>query len=61
MAKLVLVIEIGLVDDTLEVVSLGKPADNLVDLIADFLIALKRYHFDASGSQVQWETHWFSL
>jgi hypothetical protein len=43
-AQLALVVEVGLVDDALEVVGLGQPADDLVDLVADLLVALERDH-----------------
>ena len=43
-AKLVLVVEIGLVDDSLEVVGLGQPPDDLVDLVADLLVAFQLHH-----------------
>jgi hypothetical protein len=42
--SLLLVVEVGLVDDALEVVGLGQPADDLVDLVADLLVALELHH-----------------
>ena len=43
-AQLVRVVEIGDVDRTLEVVGLGQPGDDLVDLVADLLVPLERDH-----------------
>ena len=43
-AQLGFVIEIGLVDDTLEVVGLGEPGDDFVDLVANLLVALELHH-----------------
>ena len=39
-----LVVEVGLIDDALEVVGLGEPADDHVDLVADLLVALQLHH-----------------
>ena len=39
-AELRLVVEVRLVDDAFKLVGLGEPADNLVDLVADLLVAL---------------------
>ena len=44
LAELLLVVEVGQVDDLLQVVGLGEPADDLVDLVADLLVALERDH-----------------
>ena len=44
LAELVLVVEIGLVDDALEIVGLGELGDDLVDLVADLLVALEGDH-----------------
>ncbi|OPZ49815.1 MAG: hypothetical protein BWY92_01251 [Firmicutes bacterium ADurb.BinA052] len=41
-AQLAVVVEVGLVDDPLEVVGFGQPGNDLVDLVADLLIALQR-------------------
>ena len=38
------VVEVGLVDDALEVVGLGEIADDLVDPVADLLVALQLHH-----------------
>ena len=38
------VVEVGLVDDPLEVVGLGEIADDLVDPVADLLVALELHH-----------------
>jgi len=43
-AELAFVVEVGLVDDALEVVGLGESGDDLVDLVADLLVALQRDH-----------------
>ena len=43
-AELALVIEVGLVDDALEIVGLREEADDLVDLVADLLVALELHH-----------------
>ena len=43
-AQLVRVVEVGDVDRTLEVVGLGQPGDDLVDLVADLLVPLERDH-----------------
>ena len=43
-AKLAFVVEVGLVDDALEFVGFGKLADDLVDPVADFLVALEFRH-----------------
>ena len=43
-AEFALVVEIGLIDDALEVVGLGEVADDLVDPVADLLVALERGH-----------------
>ena len=43
-AEPALVVEVGLVDDPLQVVRLGQPADDLVDAVADLLVALPRRH-----------------
>ena len=44
LAELVGVVEVGDVDDALEIVGLGELADDLVDLVADLLVALERDH-----------------
>ena len=38
------VVEVGDVDHALEVVGLGELGDDLVDLVADLLVALERHH-----------------
>ena len=43
-AELSLVVEVGHIDDTPETVGLGQLADDLVDLVADFLVALELHH-----------------
>ena len=43
-AKLTLVVEVGLVDYAFEVVSFGKPTDDLIDFVADLLVALQSHH-----------------
>jgi hypothetical protein len=43
-AELLLVVEVGQVNDVLQIVGLGKSADDLVDSIADLLIALQLDH-----------------
>jgi hypothetical protein len=48
--QLVLVVEIGLVDDPLEVVGLGQAADDLVDLVADLLVALEADHIGEAAA-----------
>ena len=42
LAELLLVVEVGQVDDLLQVVGLGELADDLVDPVADLLVALER-------------------
>ena len=42
LAELLLVVEVGLVDDVAQVVGLGELADDLVDPVADLLVALER-------------------
>ena len=44
LAELLLVVEVGQVDDLLQIVGLGELADDLVDLVADLLVALEREH-----------------
>ena len=44
LAELLLVVEVGQVDDLLEIVGFGELADDLVDLVADLLVALEREH-----------------
>ena len=44
LAELVGVVEVGDVDHALEVVGLGELGDDLVDLVADLLVALQRDH-----------------
>lgn len=44
LAELVRVVEIRHVDHALEVIRLREPADDLVDLVANFLVALERHH-----------------
>ena len=43
-AEPALVVEVGLVDDPLQVVRLGEATDDLVDPVADLLVALQRRH-----------------
>ena len=43
-AQLGLVVEIGLVDDAFQIVGFGQPANDLIDLVADLLVALQRDH-----------------
>ena len=43
-AELALFVEVGLVNDALEIVGLGEPANDLVDLVADLLVALELHH-----------------
>ena len=43
-AELGFIVEIGLVNDPLEVVSLGESADDFVDLVANLLVALELQH-----------------
>lgn len=38
------VVEVGLIDDLLKAVGLGEPSDDLVDLVADLLVALQGHH-----------------
>ena len=54
-AQLGFVVEIGLVDDSLEVVGLGQSADDLVDLVANLLVALEPRHVGkaAPGGHVE--------
>ena len=42
--ELAVVVEVRLVDDPLQVVRLGEPADDLVDPVADLLVALEPRH-----------------
>ena len=42
--ELALVVEIGLIDDALEIVGIGKFADDLVDPVTDLLVALQGHH-----------------
>ena len=44
LAELVLIVEVGDVDDALQIVGLGELGDDLVDLVADLLVALERDH-----------------
>ncbi|KAF5035102.1 hypothetical protein DSECCO2_589160 [anaerobic digester metagenome] len=48
--ELRLIVEISLVDDPLEPVRLCEPADNLVDLIPDLLVALQPHHIGEASS-----------
>ncbi|OPY15433.1 MAG: hypothetical protein A4E69_00663 [Syntrophus sp. PtaB.Bin138] len=43
-AQLSLVVEVGQINHSPEIVGLGHLADDLVDLIADLLIALESHH-----------------
>ena len=43
-AQPAVVVEVGLVDDALEVIGLGELANDRVDLVADFLVALEPHH-----------------
>ena len=43
-AELALVVEVGLIDDALEVVCLSQPADDRVDLVTNFLVAFQLHH-----------------
>ena len=43
-AEFAFVVEVGLIDDILEIVGLGELTDDLVDLVADLLVALELYH-----------------
>jgi len=49
-AELVLVVEVGLVNDALKIVGLGQLADNRVDLVADLLVALQGNHVGESAA-----------
>src|SRR5690554_704736 len=49
LAELVFVIEVGHVDHALEVVLFGQAGDDLVDLVADLLVALERHHIVKTG------------
>ena len=42
--ELALVVEIRLIDDPLELIGLGEPTDNRVDLVANLLVALELRH-----------------
>ena len=44
LAQLCRIVEVGLIDHALEVVGLGELGDDLVDLVADLLVALERDH-----------------
>jgi hypothetical protein len=44
LAELVVIVEIGDVDHALETVGLSEPGDDLVDPVADLLVALQRHH-----------------
>ena len=44
LAELVRVVEIGHINDPLQVVGLGKPGDDLVHLVANLLMAFERDH-----------------
>ncbi len=48
--EFILVVEVGLVDDPLEAVRLCEIADDLVDLIADLLVALQPHHVGEAPS-----------
>ena len=50
-AEFALVVEIGLVDDALEVVRLGKFGNDLVDLVADLLVALELDHVGEAAAR----------
>ena len=50
LAELVGVVEVGDVDHALEVVRLGELGDDLVDLVADFLVALERDHIGETAA-----------
>ena len=65
LAELVLVVEVGDVDRALQaVVGVGQPADDLVDAVADLLVALGRHHVGEarrraaprSGRRGRWRT-----
>ncbi len=44
LAELVGIVEVGHVNDALEIVGFGQPGDDLVDLVTDLLVALERDH-----------------
>lgn len=44
LAELLLVVEVGQVDDLLKVIGFGELGDDLVDPVADLLVASKREH-----------------
>ncbi len=50
LTQLVGVVEVGNIDYALEVVFLGKFADDLVDLIADLLVPLERHHVSEAAA-----------
>lgn len=49
-SELVLVVEVGFVDDALEVVGLSQLADDLVDLVTDLLVTLQGGHVGESAT-----------
>ena len=49
-AKLAFIVEVGLVDHALEIVGFGEPADDLVDPVADFLVAFQFDHIVETAS-----------
>src|SRR5674476_438045 len=44
LAEFVGVVEVGHVNHALEIVVLGEPGDDLVDLVTDFLVTFERHH-----------------
>ena len=48
--QLRLVVEIGLVDDALQLIRLGQLADDLVDLVADLLVTLQAHHIGETAA-----------
>ena len=49
-AELVSVVEVGYIDHPFEVVRLGELRNDLVHLVADFLVALERHHIGEASA-----------
>jgi len=50
-AELPFIVEVGHVDDAPKAVGVGQPSDDLVDLVADFLVARVRHHVGKAAAR----------
>ena len=55
--QLAVVVKVGHIDDALQIISLGQPPDDLVDLVADLLIALKFHHIRKPAARGHVQQH----